>query len=226
MRSGISMEVRAVNIKKEFIRKGRGTNIFTAVDTCSLTLSSGQLTVIQGRSGGGKSTLINMLSGILMPTSGSVFYDDRNIYEMKDEALSAFRNEHIGFVPQGKSAIASLTVLENILLPLTLFGEKDDGLAEALMEQFSIGHLKEAMPSELSGGELRRMAIARAMIRKPEVIYADEPTGDLDDENTEIVFKALKKMAQNGAAVLMVTHESDASAYADAMYRMDSGKLG
>lgn len=222
------MEVRAKQIKKEFLRKGAGTNIFTAVAETDFVLETGTLTVIRGRSGSGKSTLLNMLSGILEPTAGAVYYDNENLYEMLDTARSRFRNRHIGFIPQGQSAIASLMVRENILLPFSLYGEMDekaDVRTDELMEELAIVPLAEAMPMELSGGELRRMAIARALVRKPEVLFADEPTGDLDDENTGIVFRMLRRVAENGVAVLMVTHEGEAEKYADRVYRMDAGVI-
>lgn len=219
------MNINAIEIKKEFVRETKNTNVFTAVRTCSLMLSAGEVTVIRGRSGGGKTTLLNMMAGILPPTEGKVLYDGKDIYAMSDEELSVFRNHNIGYVPQGKSAISSLTVRENILLPLTLFGESDEAEAVRLMEQFDIAHLRNAMPEELSGGELRRMAIARALIRKPGVLFADEPTGDLDDENTRLVFAKIRSAAEEGAAVLVITHEGEAGGYADHMYRMDGGVL-
>lgn len=224
------MLIRAEKIKKEFIRKGTGTNVFTAVNTTDFELKGGEITVIQGRSGSGKSTLLNILSGILTPTEGKVYYDDKDIYAMDDGALSEFRNRHIGYIPQGSSAIISLTVKENILLPLIFTGEDakaeaDDEFLKSLMKELSIIHLSDEKSGGLSGGELRRMSIARALIRKPQVIFADEPTGDLDDENTDIVFKLLRKCAEDGAAVLLVTHENTASDYADRIYRMDAGVL-
>lgn len=219
------MTVRAENIRMDFIREGKGTNVFTAVSTCNIELSAGTFTVIKGRSGGGKSTLINIMAGLLAPTGGSVFYDENDIYSIDDGKLSEFRNRHIGYVPQGKSAIASLNVLENVLLPEMLYGSRDDERAYYLMEQFGIAGLSTAMPSELSGGELRRMAIARALIRKPDVLFADEPTGDLDDENTLTVLSSLRKAADDGCTVLMVTHEQEAEEYADNLFRMDAGVL-
>ena len=219
------MNVRADNIKKEFLRKGKGTNVFEAVKSCSFELPNGSFTVIRGRSGGGKSTLLNMLAGILTPTEGKVYYGDVDLYGLKDEELSIFRNSHIGFVPQGKSAVSSLTVLENILLPELLYGERHEEEARMLMEQFGILELQNVLPEELSGGELRRMAIARALIKKPQVLFADEPTGDLDDENTKVVFQTLKEIAKRGTAVLTVTHEEGAEQYADRIFRMDAGVL-
>ena len=219
------MEVKAWNIKKDFVRKSRETNVFTAVHPCDFLLPGGKLAVVKGRSGGGKSTLLNILSGVLAPTTGKVCYDDQDIYALSDEKLSEFRNRHIGYIPQGKSAVSSLTVLENILLPLTLYGDRDDQEAMRLMELFEISHLRDVLPNELSGGELRRMAIARAMMRKPEVLFADEPTGDLDDQNTALVFRALREICDQGTAVMVVTHEGEASGYADRIYRMDAGEL-
>ena len=181
-----------------------------------------------GRSGSGKSTLLNMLAGLLAPTSGTVTYGDSDIYKLDDDKLSAFRLEHIGVIPQGQTAVGSLTVIENICLSFMIHGNADERAAahtyaRELMERFGIAELGNELPSALSGGELRRMAIARAMIRKPDVIFADEPTCDLDDENTELVLQILKNTAENGTSVFMVTHEKDAVGYADIRYSMNAG---
>lgn len=221
------MQLRAEKISKQFIRESRGTNVFTALKETDFALKEAKLTVINGRSGSGKSTFINILSGLLLPTTGSVYMGDKNLYELTDTELSKLRNRMFGFIPQGQSAIFTLNVMENVLLPYTLYGEYHEGreYAEELLRIMDIADLKNAMPSELSGGEMRRMAIARALIKKPEVIFADEPTGDLDDENTKVVFELLKRTAENGTAVLMVTHENDAYQYADCVYRMADGVL-
>ena len=219
------MEVRGQQIRKEYYRSGTGSNIFTAVEECDFLVPSGKLTVIHGRSGSGKSTILNMLAGILKPTGGSVFYDDTDLYSMRDEELARFRNLHIGYVPQGRSAVPSLNVLENVALPYALYEEDGEEAAAEMMERFGIADLSEVMPDRLSGGELRRMAIARALVRRPEVIFADEPTGDLDDENTQLVFGCFRKAAEEGAAVLIVSHESDALNIAHAAFRMDGGQL-
>ncbi len=219
------MEVVAKQITKQFKRKRSQSNLFTAVQPSDLKLSAGVLTVVQGKSGSGKSTLLNMMAGILTPTKGSVEYDGEDIYAKPDEELSQFRNEHIGYSPQGRSTVATLTVLENVMLPLLLFGERDEKKAMDLLERFAIADLRDMKMQKLSGGELRRLAIARALIRDPKVLFADEPTGDLDDENTRIVFGALKEIAQSGTAVLAVTHEEDARDWADLVYTMESGTL-
>jgi len=219
------MKVTGSGIKKDFIRETAETNVYTALAGCDIVLSPGELTVIQGRSGGGKTTLLNILAGVLPPTEGSVYYDEKDIYSLSDNELSVFRNRHIGYIPQGKSAIASLNVMENIALHFLLYGENVGKEADELIREFGIEGIKTAMPEELSGGELRRMAIVRSLVRKPDILFADEPTGDLDDENTELVFRELKKTADSGTAVLVVTHENGVEKYADRIYRMNGGRL-
>ena len=171
-----------------------------------------------------------MLSGLLLPTEGKVLLDEKDIYRLTDKELSKLRNRQMGVIPQGQTAIHSLNVFENIMLPYSLYGEdgaedKASDYADELMERLGIAQLAGAKPSELSGGELRRMAIARSLIRRPDYIFADEPTGDLDDENTAEVFGFLRSCADDGAAVLIVTHEGCASDYADEVIRMSAGKI-
>ena len=222
------MNVTTKQLTKEFSRKTAGSNRFTALQPLDFTLASGKLTVLMGRSGSGKSTLLNLLAGLMRPTCGTVSVGDTDLYAMADKELSAFRNQHIGVIPQGQTAIYSLNVLENVLLPITLNGSADDTqitYAKELLEQLDIAKLAEVNPSELSGGELRRMAIARAFVRHPEIILSDEPTADLDDENTRIVFESLQNAAHHGASVLMVTHETGAERFADRLCLMKSGVL-
>ena len=222
------MNVTAQGLTKEFARKSGGSNRFTALQPVDFTLEAGQLTVLMGRSGSGKSTLLNLLAGLLRPTAGTIHAGETELTALSDKALSAFRNEHIGVIPQGQTAVYSLNVLENVLLPYTLTGNAGEGEiahAKELLERLDIAKLAEVSPAELSGGELRRMAIARAFVRNPEIILADEPTADLDDENTAVVFDALKAAARDGAAVLMVTHESGAEQYADRMLTMKNGVM-
>ena len=224
------MTIAADNISKEFIRQGRGTNRFIAVKPTDIMIEQGKLTLLMGRSGSGKSTLLNMLAGLLAPDSGKVMYGDTDICALDDDRLSDFRMKHIGVVPQGQTAVGSLTVIENICLSFMIHGTSDERTAahiyaRELMSRFGIAELENELPSALSGGELRRMAIARAMIRKPDVIFADEPTCDLDDENTELVLNILKEAAGNGTSVFMVSHEKDAAEYADICYSMNAGVI-
>ena len=221
------MILKADNISKTFFRNTGSANYFYAVSSLSLEVPSGSVTVLTGRSGSGKTTLLNMLAGILEPTEGKVLLDDTDLYSLKDDELSRFRNKRIGVVPQGRSAVDTLTVMENILLPAKLY-EKTAPAEETRqrMDDFEIDHLADAMPRELSGGELRRMAIIRALVQNPDVLVADEPTGDLDDENTEKVLSALSSFAHDQKkAVFIVTHENDALKYADRIFRMEKGQI-
>ena len=221
------MILKAENLSKRYMRKSGQANYFHAVKGVSLGLRRGELTVLMGRSGSGKTTLLHMLSGLLTPSEGVVQLGDADLYSMDDGALSRLRNEKIGVVPQGRSAIDSLTVLENVLLPAQLNGQKGN-VENALrwLDALGISHLRDARPAELSGGELRRMAVTRALVGNAQVILADEPTGDLDDENTTLVLDLLRDVAKKaGRAVLLVSHDGEAARIADSLYRMDGGAI-
>lgn len=222
------MKLKAEKICKKFNRKTSGASYFYAVNETDFELAESSLTAVYGRSGGGKTTFLNMLGGLLEPSGGRVLIDGTDIYSMPDKELSEFRNKNIGIIPQGSTALPTLTVLENVLLPRLMYGKSDDSArkyAMELLEKVGIAELSQAMPNELSGGELRRMAIARALMNKPSVLLADEPTGDLDDENTALVFSLLRDTAKEGTSVLIVTHEGEAVSYADIVLKMDSGIL-
>ena len=218
------MVLKAEQICKQYFRKTGGANYFYAVKPVSLMLEPGTITVLCGRSGSGKTTLLHMLAGLLKPTEGKIWLDDTELYSLSDRELSKLRNRFIGIVPQSRSVLDTLTVMENILLPATIYEtamQRD--LAEEWIETLNIHHLKDVRAAELSGGELRRTAIARTLCMHPPVILADEPTGDLDDENTDLVFRCFRKAAEENAAVLIVSHETDALKFADHAFRMDGG---
>ncbi len=221
------MRMKAENISKRYFRKNGDANYFLAVKPLNLELNAGETAVLMGRSGSGKTTLLNMLCGLLSPTEGEVWMDDTSLYSLDDKALSRLRSERIGVVPQGRSAIDTLTVMENILLPAKLYGRPlPVENARQWMERLGIAPLRDAQPAELSGGELRRMAIVRALAQSPDFLFADEPTGDLDDENTRLVLSALRDYVhEQKKAVFIVTHENDAMQYADRSFRMDGGQL-
>ena len=221
------MTVKAEGVSRRYFRRTGSANYFEAVHPASLEIAPGSVTVLTGRSGSGKTSLLHMLSGLLMPTGGKVWYDGTDLYALDDRALSRLRSERIGIVPQGRSAVDTLTVMENILLPAMLYGRPlPEEAAVQWMEALGIAQLRDARPAELSGGELRRMAIARALAQQPDVLFADEPTGDLDDENTRLVLTAFRDYARGKKkAVFMVTHENDALLYADIAYRMDGGQI-
>ena len=221
------MAVKAESIAKRYFRKTGGANYFYAVQPVSLEIAAGEIAVLTGRSGSGKTTLLHMLSGLLKPTEGKVRIDENDLYSLDDRALSRLRSERIGVVPQGRSAIDTLTVMENILLPAKLYGRPlPIEAASRWMERLDIANLRDARPAELSGGELRRMAIVRALAQSPDFLFADEPTGDLDDENTRLVLSAFRDYAhEQKKAVFVVTHENDALQYADRIYKMDGAQI-
>ncbi len=221
------MNLRAENISKKYYRPTKNTSHFEAVKPLDFILEEGKVTEITGRSGSGKSTLLYMLAGLLKPDSGKVLLDDQDLYSLTDDQLSRLRNQKFGVIPQGQTGLFALTVLENVLAPVAIYGDTKnyEEKAKKLLSMVGIENLGDSKMSELSGGEMRRMAIARALILDPEIIFADEPTDDLDDENTKAVLALLQKIARSGKSVLLVTHESMAEQYADIIYRMDAGRL-
>ena len=220
------MLINAQSVSKSYTAKGGSKRETQALSQTDLQISGGELCVIHGRSGSGKSTLLNILSGLLSSTTGKVRYDETDIYSLGDGALSQLRCKHVGYIPQGHGAISTLTVRENVLLPPAVLGSQISGdKVDSLLRRLGLETLSHAYPNELSGGELRRLSIARALINSPDAVFADEPTNDLDDENSKFVFELLKETAEKGAAVVVVTHESSADEYADTVYRMQQGKL-
>jgi putative ABC transport system ATP-binding protein len=221
------MKLEARGVKKDFARGGNSGSVLEAVKPLDFSLESGELVEITGRSGSGKSTLLSMMAGMLVPTGGSICIDDTDIYSMKEEERSRLRNDRIGLIPQGNTALRSLTVLENVMLPFVLYSKETppEDRAKELLQKVGLFGMKDERPNALSGGELRRMAVARALLMKPEVLLADEPTAGLDDENVELVMELLRSAADEGASVLLVTHENEARKYADRVLAMDGGRL-
>lgn len=221
------MIIEATGLTKEFARARGGKRLFTAVHPLDIGLEERQLTVVSGHSGSGKSTLANMLAGILTPTAGHVRLDGTDLYSLRDEELSRLRNERIGLVPQGHTALRALTVLDNVLLPSVLYSKNEAPAdrARELLAAVGLGDLADAAPTELSGGELRRMAIARALLMDPAIVVADEPTAGLDSVNATAALTLLRDAADRGAAVLVVSHEAEAQRFADHSYVMEDGHL-
>ena len=221
------MILEATGLSKEFARARGGRRVFTAVHPLDIGLDEGQLTVISGHSGSGKSTLLTMLAGILTPTAGHVRVEGTDLYSLRDEERSRLRNARIGLVPQGNTALRALSVLDNVLLPSILHAtdEAPAGRARELLDAVGLTDLADAKPTELSGGELRRMAIARALLMEPSIVLADEPTAGLDSANATAVLTLLRDAANAGAAVLVVSHEADARHFADRGYTMEDGHL-
>ena len=221
------MIIEATGVSKEFARARGGKRVFTAVHPLDIGLDERQLTVISGHSGSGKSTLLTMLAGILTPTAGHVRVEGTDLYSLRDEERSRLRNARIGLVPQGNTALRALSVLDNVLLPSILYAtdEAPAGRARELLDAVGLTDLADAKPTELSGGELRRMAIARALLMEPSIVLADEPTAGLDNANATAVLTLLRDAANAGAGVLVVSHESEAQRFADRSYTMEDGHL-
>ena len=183
---------------------------------------------IIGRSGSGKSTLLHLMTGLLRPTSGKIIICGQDYADLSEDALAKCRNQHIGFISQQATLLSALTVIENIVLPWYLLGKRDGdpyGRARLLLDSFEIRHLEKAQVRELSGGELRRVQIVRALINQPDLLIADEPTSDLDAESTKLVMNALVSCVQRGMGVVAVTHELDTLAYGDKVWTMSEGRL-
>jgi putative ABC transport system ATP-binding protein len=205
----------------------RGNRSFNAVNKASLSVEPGDFISITGRSGSGKTTLLNMGAGLLRPTEGAVLFEGNDIHRLNDKDLSFLRNEKIGYVPQGHSLLSNFSVFDNVCIPWFLFRREGDveGRAFTLLEKVGISHLAASYPRELSGGEMRRAAIARALINAPRLLIADEPTGDLDAQTTAEIMALFSSIAREGTAVLIVTHELDTLAYGNKTYSMDAGNL-
>jgi putative ABC transport system ATP-binding protein len=212
------------DVSKEYKRGGRA---FNAVNGVSLSVGPGDFISITGRSGSGKTTLLNMGAGLLQPSGGTVFFEGNDIHRLKDRELSFLRNEKIGYVPQGQSLLSNFTVFDNVCIPWFLFrrGGDVEGRACILLEKVGISHLAASYPRELSGGEMRRVSIARSLINEPRLLIADEPTGDLDAQTTAEIMELFSRIAREGTAVLIVTHELDALNYGNKTFSMDAGNL-
>lgn len=210
-----------------------GKDTIKALDDVSLKIDKGEFLSIVGHSGSGKTTLLSIIGGILMPTSGRIIFEGADIYSLNGDRLSEYRAEKVGFIFQFTSLLPVLTVKENLLLPV-LFNsrtktDKDDEAEKRaldLLEMVGLRDKIDSYPSQLSGGQQRRVAIARAFINDPEVILADEPTGDLDEETETEIMTLFKRMhEEKGITFLLVTHSSDLARHARRRLRMHDGKL-
>ena len=207
------MNIEAQELSKLY---GQGENRVTALDRASLTIAPGDFISIMGPSGSGKSTLLHLLSGLDRPTSGRLLYDGRDIYGLSDKKLSAFRRRRIGFIFQQFHLLPVLTARENILMPLLLDRKQpDEGYLQKLTGLLGIQERLTHLPHELSGGQQQRVAIARALIAQPDVIFADEPTGNLDSRSGGEVMELLKTVGKEmGKALVVITHDSRVAAQA------------
>ncbi len=220
----MSSIVKVENLVKYYGTEG---NIVKAVDHTDLEIERGKFTAIIGRSGSGKSTLLHLLGGLDVPDSGKVFIEEKDMYALRGDALAAFRREKIGFIFQDFNLIPSLTVWENVVLPLGLAGKKvkENDVLDVL-KNIGIDDKKNALPSTLSGGQKQRCAIARALVSSPAIILADEPTGNLDSQTEREVMGILKKCVRDyGQTLIMITHDEGIAQMADVVVMIEDGKV-
>ena len=218
------MHLEVKNLNKDY---KRGSRTFSAVKDVNLEVNGGDFISIVGHSGSGKSTLLNLIAGLLLPTSGEILIDGGSAVISSDEKASKLRNTVIGHIPQGQSLLSNLSVFDNVRLPFYLSereGDPSDQTRE-LLSKLGIEPLADSYPSSLSGGEARRVAIARALINKPAILLADEPTSDLDSENTDEIISLFRQIAKEGTAVIMVTHDLRTLKAADRSYTMEKGQI-
>ena len=224
-----TLDISLKNIKKKY-KRGKRDNV--VLDNVSLDIPYGKFVVISGDSGAGKSTLLNIASGLSKPSSGSVFYGNKDITKLTDEELSAFRNNHLGIVTQESDLISYLTLLENLKISCIINKVPDDEsfdrdeLFSLITDELGLSALKDELPCNMSGGEIKRAAIARALVTKPKVIIMDEPTANLDRGNVRSVLKLLRKFCDLGSTVIISSHESEAIDFADINLKLDYTELG
>ena len=206
---------------------GAGETEVRALDGVDLTVEKGEFVAVVGTSGSGKSTLLHMLGGLDRPTSGSVTVDGREIFSLKDEALTIFRRRKIGFVFQNYNLVPVLNVYENIVLPIQLDGkEPDQGYLDQIIATLGLEKKLQSLPNNLSGGQQQRVAIARALAAKPAILLADEPTGNLDSKTSQDVMGLLKVTSQRFAqTIVMITHNEELAQMADRIIRIEDGRI-
>lgn len=218
--------IEAKDLTKEYMR-GR-KEIVTALSDVDLQIPKGKMVLVTGPSGSGKSTLLNVLSGLDKPTQGKVLYEDENIAEWDEDRLSKFRQKNVGFIFQNWELIPTMNALENIespLYPVKIKTREIRTRSVSLLKQVGLWDKADNYPDELSGGEQQRVGIARALVGKPRIIFADEPTGNLDEDNASSTMRLLKSFTKRDTAILVVTHNEELKRYADITHRVSSGRF-
>ena len=206
---------------------GTGENQVKAVDHASISVRQGEFVAIVGKSGSGKSTLLHMLGGLDTPTSGTVWMKGKNIFSLKEDALAVFRRRKIGFIFQSFNLVSSINVWENIVLPVGLDGRSpEETFVQDIIKTLGIENKLQNLPNTLSGGQQQRVAIARALASKPDIIFADEPTGNLDSKTSDEVIGLLKLSVEKyGQTLVMITHDDEIAQIADRVLVIEDGKV-
>ncbi len=214
--------IRLQNVTKTYSETGKNVR---ALDNVTVDIDKGSFIVLRGPSGCGKTTLLMAIAGMLKPASGDILFDDHNLYDMDTHKRANFRADNIGFVFQAFHLVPYLNVLENVLLAGTKHKKETTHRAKELLEQLGMTHRLHHKPSALSAGEKQRTAIARAMLNKPQLLLADEPTGNLDPDNAAAVLGYLSDYHKKGGTVILVAHNSQAEQFADTILSMNNGRI-
>ena len=216
--------LEARDLKKYY---GKGDTLVKALDGVNLTVADGEFVAIVGTSGSGKSTLLHMLGGLDRPTNGAVTVDGKDIFSLKDEALTIFRRRKIGFVFQSFNLVPVLTVRENIVLPIQLDGGRvDENYVGQVVTALGLEKKLDSLPGQLSGGQQQRVAIARALAAKPAILLADEPTGNLDSRTSQDVLSLMKVTGRKFAqTMVMITHNEEIAQLSDRIVRIEDGRI-
>ena len=216
--------IQVEHVTKQFTRNDRD---FDAVHDVSLEVKKGEFAAITGHSGSGKTTLFNMMAGLTAPLSGKIYIGGSEITGMKENEKAVFRSQNMGYVLQGQSLLNNFTILDNICMPAYLSSQVKEFKERALelLRQIGLEEFAGEYPANLSGGEIRRVAIVRAMLDQPKVILADEPTSNLDPENSHKVMQMLKDISRSGTTVVLSTHELEYLSYVDRVFKMNRGKM-
>ena len=206
---------------------GQGDTLVRALDGVDLTVADGEFVSIVGTSGSGKSTLLHLLGGLDRPTAGSVIVEGKDIFALKDEALTIFRRRKIGFVFQSYNLVPVLGVYENIVLPIQLDGGRiDRPYVQQVISALGLEALLDRLPNQLSGGQQQRVAIARALATKPAIVLADEPTGNLDSRTSQDVLSLMKVTGRRfSQTIVMITHNEEIAQLADRIVRIEDGRI-
>jgi len=219
------MEIlKVLNLTKIY---GKGESKVVALDDVSFTVEKGEFVAIVGASGSGKSTLLHLIGGVDKPTKGQVFINDKDIYQMNDDALAIFRRRQIGLVYQFYNLIPILNVEENITLPLELDGRHvDENSLNDILKLLGLENRKKHLPNELSGGQQQRTSIGRALITKPSILLCDEPTGNLDSKASDEIMSILKKTNKDlKQTIIIITHNMEIAKLADRIIKIEDGKI-
>ena len=218
--------IKAIEVKGLCKRVSDATGELTILDDIHFTVSSGESIAITGPSGSGKSTLLGLLAGLDTPTSGDVIAQGESLFSMNEDGRAAFRARHVGFVFQSFQLLPNLTALENVMLPLELAGKEARASALNILEKVGLAHRLEHFPSTLSGGEQQRVSLARAFVQKPAILFADEPTGSLDEATGSKIIDLMFSLQQEmGATLVLVTHDPKLAARCDRQLSLHAGQL-